>query len=97
MGWQEIRDVRCSCCVKQNVSVLEVLGLGSVLQVLLQAVAALAAADGRDGCFVDNNGGGAVLGSHGGMRRVSGRCVWVSLKPKQLCGSSGQKYVWMVL
>jgi hypothetical protein len=89
MGGQGFCDVRRSGCVKQNMSVLEVLRLGSMLQVLLQAVAALAAADGRDGCFVDNDGAG-VLRCHDGRGRVSGRCVWVSLK--QFCWSSDQKW-----
>ena len=45
--------------------VLEVLGFGPVLQVLFQAVAALVAADGRDGRVVDGDSVG-VFRCHGG-------------------------------
>jgi hypothetical protein len=56
-------NIRRSSSVEQDVSVLEVLGLRAVLQVLLEAVAALVAADRRDGRLVDNVFGG--LGGHG--------------------------------
>jgi hypothetical protein len=56
-------NIRRSSSVEQDVSVLEVLGLRAVLQVLLEAVAALVAADRRDGRLVDNVFRG--LGGHG--------------------------------
>jgi hypothetical protein len=62
-GWRrrgDSYDVRRGGGVEQDVAVLEILGVGTVLQVLLQAVAALVAADGRDGRLVDDDG--AVLG-----------------------------------
>ena len=51
-------DIRRSSSVKQDVSVLEVLSFRAMLQVLLQAVPALVAANGRDGRLVDNVFGG---------------------------------------
>lgn len=68
------QNVRRSGGVEQDVSVFEILRLGSVLQVLLQAVAALVAADGRDGSLVDDYGG--ILRSHG---ELSGKCQWNGL------------------
>ena len=45
--------VRSGVCVEQDVSVLEILHVRAVLEVLLQAVAALQAAGGGDGRLVD--------------------------------------------
>jgi hypothetical protein len=77
-GGEERHDVRRSSGVKQDVAILEILGVGTVLQVLLQAVAALVAADGRDGRLVDDDG--AVLGlcSRHDVNGVSGRGAYVS-------------------
>ena len=58
------RNTRCSSRIEQNVPVLEVLRFRAVLQVLLQAVPALVAADGRDGRVVDGVFGG-WCGGHG--------------------------------
>jgi hypothetical protein len=58
-------NVRGGVCIEKDVSVLQVLSLWSVLQVLLQAVAALdALADGRDGGVIDGWGSGG----HGGWQ-----------------------------
>lgn len=57
-------NVRCCCGIEENVSVLEVLGLRAVLQVLLERVAPVGRAHGRDGRLVDDDG---VLGCHGGL------------------------------
>jgi hypothetical protein len=59
----EMLNIRRSSSVKQDMSVLEVLGLWAVLQVLLEAVAALVAADRRDGRLIDDVFGG--FGGHG--------------------------------
>jgi hypothetical protein len=52
------------------VSVLEVLSFRTVLEVLLQAVAALVAADGGDWRLVDDYGGVVVLRSHDELESV---------------------------
>lgn len=54
-------SIRCSVCVEQDVSVLQVLGIWAVLEVFLQAVAAFQASGWRDGRLVDGNV------SHGGI------------------------------
>jgi hypothetical protein len=51
-------------------SILEILSFRSVLQMLLQAVAALVAADWGNGCLIDNNS--TVLRCHDGFVGVSG-------------------------
>jgi hypothetical protein len=63
-------NVRSCGGIEQNVSVLEVLGFRAVLEVLLQAVAALVAADGRDWCLVDDYGRVVVFRSHGELESV---------------------------
>jgi hypothetical protein len=67
------QDIRRGRGIEQDVTVLEVLRVWTVLQVLFQAVAALLAADGRDGRLVDDNG--AVLrgfSCHDGCESVGG-------------------------
>lgn len=61
--------VRRSGGVEQDVSVLEILCFRTVLQVLLQAVPALVAADGRDGRLVDDDLFGGFNSGHDAMWR----------------------------
>lgn len=63
------QDVRSGGCVEENVSVLEVLGFRTVLEVLLETVAAVEGAHGRDGRLVDDVSSGGVRGHD---------CVWES-------------------
>lgn len=54
------RDVRRYVCVQQDVSLLQVLGVGAVQEMLLQGVAPLDGRDGEGG-FVDGGGDHGVL------------------------------------
>lgn len=57
-------NVRSSRRVQQNVPVLEVLGFRAVLQVLLEAVASVGGAYGRDWRLVNGSGVVGGLGRH---------------------------------
>jgi hypothetical protein len=78
--------------IKQNVPVLEVLGFRAVLQVLLQAVTALVAADGGDGRLVDDSV--SAFRCHDGSRSVmiDSQVVW-----EYGCSCSDQGYAFVVL
>lgn len=69
-GEERTEDVRGCGGVEQDVSVLEVLSFRTVLQVLLQAVAALVAADWGNGRLVDDYGAVVVLRSHDELKSV---------------------------
>lgn len=64
MGEEEGRVLRCCICVAQDVPVLEILGVGTHLEVLFEGFLTL---DGGEGRLVDGGGGGVFVGHFGGL------------------------------